>query len=63
MSDPKKNTAAQKPGTGGNPTFDTSLHSIPSGGFLTVRDMDNRPVMDVSGLGIDFCGLTAVDNF
>ena len=35
MSDPKKNAAAQKPGTGGNPTFDTSLHSIPSGGFLT----------------------------
>ena len=63
MSDPKKNTAAQKPGTGGNPTFDTSLHSIPSGGFLTARDMDKRPVLDVRGLGIDFGGLTAVDNF
>ena len=63
MSDPKKNTAAQKPGTGGNPTFDTSLHSIPSGGFLTERDMDKRPVLDVRGLGIDFGGLTAVDNF
>ena len=63
MSDPKKNAAAQKPGTGGNPTFDTSLHSIPSGGFLTERDMDKRPVLDVRGLGIDFGGLTAVDNF
>ena len=63
MSDLKKNTAAQKPGTGGNPTFDTSLHSIPSGGFLTERDMDKRPVLDVRGLGIDFGGLTAVDNF
>ena len=63
MSDPKKNTAAQKTGTGGNPTFDTSLHSIPSGGFLTERDMDKRPVLDVRGLGIDFGGLTAVDNF
>ena len=63
MSDPKKNTAAQKPGTGGTPTFDTSLHSIPSGGFLTERDMDKRPVLDVRGLGIDFGGLTAVDNF
>lgn len=63
MSDPKKNTAAQKPGTGGNPTFDTSLHSIPSGCFLTERDMDKRPVLDVRGLGIDFGGLTAVDNF
>ena len=63
MSDLKKNTAAQKPGTGGNPTFDTSLHSIPSGGFLTERDMDKRPVLDVRGLGIDFGGLPAVDNF
>ena len=61
MSDPKKNAA--KAGTGGNPTFDTSLHSIPSGGFLTERDMDKRPVLDVRGLGIDFGGLTAVDNF
>ena len=63
MSDPKKKTAAQTSATGGNPTFDTSLHSIPSGGFLTERDMDKRPVLDVRGLGIDFGGLTAVDNF
>ena len=43
--------------------FKTSLHSIPSGGFLTERDKDKRPVLDVRGLGIDFGGLTAVDNF
>ena len=43
--------------------FKTSLHSIPSGGFLTERDMDKRPVLDVRGLGIDFGGLTAVDDF
>ena len=63
MSDPKKNARPAKTGTAGNPTFDTSLHSIPSGGFLTERDMDKRPVLDVRGLGIDFGGLTAVDNF
>ena len=60
MTEPKKKGQAA---TGGNPTFDTSLHSIPSGGFLTERDMDKRPVLDVRGLGIDFGGLTAVDNF
>ena len=43
--------------------FKTSLHSIPSGGFLTDRDKDKRPVLDVRGLGIDFGGLTAVDDF
>ena len=43
--------------------FKTSLHSIPSGGFLTERDKDKRPVLDVRGLGIDFGGLTAVDDF
>ena len=43
--------------------FKTSLHSIPSGGFLTERDKNKRPVLDVRGLGIDFGGLTAVDDF
>ncbi len=44
-------------------TYNTSLHSIPSGGFLTDRDKDKRPILDVRELGIDFGGLTAVDSF
>ena len=43
--------------------FKTRLHSVPSGGFLTDRDMDKKPILDVRELGIDFGGLTAVDNF
>lgn len=43
--------------------FKTSLHSIPSGGFLTERDKDKKPILDVRELGIDFGGLTAVDGF
>ncbi len=39
------------------------LYSIPSGGFLTERDKNFRPILDVRGLGIDFGGLTAVDDF
>ena len=43
--------------------FQTRLHSVPSGGFLTDRDKDKKPILDVRELGIDFGGLTAVDNF
>ena len=43
--------------------FKTRLHSVPSGGFLTDRDKDKKPILDVRELGIDFGGLTAVDNF
>ncbi len=43
--------------------FKTSLHSVPSGGFLTDRDKDKKPILDVRELGIDFGGLTAVDGF
>ena len=43
--------------------FKTRLHSVPSGGFLTDRDMDKKPILDVRELGIDFGGLTAVDGF
>ena len=33
--------------------FKTSLHSIPSGGFLTDRDKDKKPILDVlTGGGI-----------
>ncbi len=39
------------------------LYSVPSGGFLTERDKDKRPILDVRELGIDFGGLTAVDSF
>lgn len=42
---------------------DQKLYSIPSGGFLTERDKDEPPILDVRGLGIDFGGLTAVDDF
>ena len=43
--------------------FQTRLNSVPSGGFLTDRDKDKKPILDVRELGIDFGGLTAVDNF
>ncbi len=43
--------------------FQTRLHSVPSGGFLTDRDKDKKPILDVRELGIDFGGLTAVDDF
>lgn len=42
---------------------DEKLYSIPSGGFLTERDRDRKPILEVRGLGIDFGGLTAVDDF
>ena len=42
--------------------FQTKLNSVPSGGFLTDRDKDKKPILDVRELGIDFGGLTAVDN-
>ncbi len=43
--------------------FQTRLNSVPSGGFLTDRDKDKKPMLDVRALGIDFGGLTAVDGF
>jgi len=33
------------------------------GGFLPERDQNRTPIVDIRGLGIDFGGLTAVDNF
>ena len=41
--------------------FQTRLNSVPSGGFLTDRDKDKKPILDVRELGIDFGGLTAVN--
>ena len=43
--------------------FQTKFNSVPSGGFLTDRDKDKKPILDVRELGIDFGGLTAVDGF
>ena len=43
--------------------FQTRLNSVPSGGFLTDRDKDKKPILDVRELGIDFGGLPAVDGF
>ena len=34
--------------------FQTKLHSVPSGGFLTDRDKDKKPILDVREMGIDF---------
>ena len=39
--------------------FQTKLHSVPSGGFLTDRDKDKKPILDVRELGIDFGGSAA----
>ena len=33
--------------------FQTKLNSVPSGGFLTDRDKDKKPILDVRELGID----------
>ena len=43
--------------------FQTKLHSVPSGGFLTDRDKDKKPILDVRELGTDAysAGLTPVD--
>ena len=36
---------------------------VPSSAIIPERDMDKPPVLEAIGLGIDFGGLTAVDNF
>lgn len=36
---------------------------IPSSAIIPERDIDKSPVLEAIGLGIDFGGLTAVDNF
>ena len=35
----------------------------PSGAIVPERDVDKRPVLETHHLGIDFGGLTAVDEF
>lgn len=39
------------------------LVPVPSQGMIPDRDIDKTPVLDVRGLGIDFGGLRAVDDF
>ncbi|PKM73967.1 MAG: ABC transporter ATP-binding protein [Firmicutes bacterium HGW-Firmicutes-16] len=39
------------------------LVPVPSPNFIPERDVDKTPILEVSHLGIDFGGLTAVDDF
>ena len=41
----------------------TRLVSVPSPNIIPERDVDKNPIMEASHLGIDFGGLTAVDEF
>lgn len=38
------------------------LHPLPSKALLTERDLDKTPVLETHHLGIDFGGLTAVND-
>ena len=40
----------------------SKLHPLPSNAFLTERDMDKTPILETHHLGIDFGGLTAVND-
>ena len=44
-------------------TEDSKLIPMPSGGYLTKRDIDKPPILDIRYLGIDFGGLTALSDF
>lgn len=41
----------------------TKMVNVPSHAIMPERDIDKSPVLEVSHLGIDFGGLTAVDDF
>lgn len=41
----------------------TKMVSVPSSAIIPERDIDKSPILEAIGLGIDFGGLTAVDNF
>ena len=43
--------------------YKSSLVPLPTNAFIPQRDLDKIPVLEVSHLGIDFGGLTAVDDF
>ena len=42
---------------------DSPLVPLPTDSFIPLRDLDKSPVLEVRRLGIDFGGLTAVDDF
>ena len=42
---------------------DSPLVPLPTDSFIPQRDLDKSPVLEVRHLGIDFGGLTAVDDF
>ena len=42
---------------------ETRLVQVPSPNMIPERDIDKRPILEASHLGIDFGGLTAVDDF
>ncbi|GHV51885.1 ABC transporter ATP-binding protein [Synergistales bacterium] len=41
----------------------TKLAPLPPVNFVPERDVDKRPILEAHGLGIDFGGLTALDDF
>lgn len=41
----------------------TKMVPVPSRGIIPERDLDKTPILEASHLGIDFGGLTAVDDF
>ena len=43
--------------------YKSPLVPLPTNAFIPQRDLDTIPVLEVSHLGIDFGGLTAVDDF
>ena len=43
--------------------YKSPLVPLPANAFIPQRDLDKTPVLEVSHLGIDFGGLTAVDDF
>ena len=43
--------------------YKSPLVPLPTNAFIPQRDLDKTPVLEVSHLGIDFGGLTAVDDF
>ncbi len=42
---------------------DSPLVPLPTNAFIPERDLDKRPILECRHLGIDFGGLTAVDDF
>ena len=42
---------------------ESPLVNMPSDAYIPARDLDKMPVLEARHLGIDFGGLTAVDDF